>query len=1194
MQSFGNYNINPNPPVYVGGGEKRKKKKEEKPSEDIAGKIVTPIAVTAAAALAICAGVFGVNKALGGGKKVVGETAKKTAGTVKDGITIEAAKSKSLQFLTNITNNKSTTYQDLKNAQSYSNLVLNFIKQSSTKVPDVLTKYNNLLNKLVTKYATNASTNNPFTFDTDDQNEINNLSSSLSSLRNLLNNTQPKKVTQNNKDKKIPTAEITPENTLQSTNIDSIKSFTNAEIKQKTENETTVYYLSGAITDSQKPQQTKYVKISDLSAEKLKLLIESDNFSEIIKYVETQHLSNLLASLDLNSPKYATIIEQLKQNVNASADKDREKSKILYWILAAQTKQSKKLSDIIKKLSDNDLINEESVFQCLQYNGIITKQDTIPQTCSFTDIGINFLELVINEGYLSLDKLDELVQYKNITNYENKSLGLKIYQGKLFVSPKFIHTSYQTLLNKNETLDIFQAYAFIELLSPNCKEKYTKDLPTIDQVTTDDNEKVINHLCEKIKTTEFESADFNIQGYVNYSDVKKNVEQKLIQKSQAPVDTSAIDDLLQIPDSNSIIDEIPNDSQINTVEIMSSIGEDNSCSKYYLAFEAQNITFRNKQPTNHTFRGMEHPTQAFFYELKLDMSPNDMLELLKKEKIKDLILQNTNFLTAYLDKLTKLVGTYTAYSNIEKLKELQNQLNNITDGNIGKLDGAKMRFANRITDQENLQQKIKAFDDDTTAEKLFDNFNALKNQIALDDRFQPCNTYVLFKCGVIREGNCDFIQNSTNELAFPIYKINVDNKNTVTISKYTSKNCYITYTNPAAFLKSPNITVTSNPIKDAIEEMSKATKATESTKSTKSTKSSSLEETQKTTLLKNLLNLLSSQEVQSQLNFTYPSQIKKLLQCRNINSAMDILKNKNLLNALNKVSITKKYSKQKDINQEKEIAFCTILGPKKDTSQSFLSNEKIPLFNLFDDIEYNVYFKQIEKKKGTEKYDIAINYCTKTSLKTVYMQIFVTDSKSSIEVNYNGQRITYNILEKKLDIPKGATLDSEEKTIIKYFIFNKLNKKQKIDFAKNQLSQLAQQKKKYLDCCDTGNPKNQQEALSVQAQLVFYIDYLINYDSTYNKEKKKAWNAIYKGNGKINGLKQDLYVDKQGKLFFTTATASSPTTSNPSIPDSGQYMHIESLSPESKLNVKFSPFEKETTPQVQNDGGGKKRKKKTK
>lgn len=520
MQSFGNYNINPNPPVYVGGGEKRKKKKEEKPSEDIASKIALPIAVTAGAALAICAGVFGVNKALGGGKKVVGETVEKAAETVKDGITIEAAKSKSLQFLTNITNNKSTTYQDLKNAQSYSNLVLNFIKQSSTEVPDVLTKYNNLLNKLVTKYATNASTNNPFTFDTDDQNEINNLSSALL-LRNLLNNTQPKKVTQNNKDEKIPTAEITPENTLQSTNIDSIKSFTNAEIKQKTENETTDYYLSGAITDSQKPQQTKYVKISDLSAEKLKLLIESDNFSEIIKYVETQHLSNLLASLDLNSPKYATIIEQLKQNVNTSADKDMEKSKILYWILAAKTKQSKKLSDIIKKLSDNDLINEESVFQCLQYNGIITKQNTTPQTCAFTDIGTNILELVINEGYLSLDKLDELVRSKKITNYENKSLGLKIEQGNLFVSPKFIHTSYQTLLNKNETLDIFQAYAFIELLSPKGKEKYTKDLPTIDQVTTEDNKNVINHLCEKIKTTEFESADFKIQGYANYSDVKK-------------------------------------------------------------------------------------------------------------------------------------------------------------------------------------------------------------------------------------------------------------------------------------------------------------------------------------------------------------------------------------------------------------------------------------------------------------------------------------------------------------------------------------------------------------------------------------------------------------------------------------------------------------------------------------------------
>ena len=45
-----------------------------------------PIAVTAGAALAICAGVFGVNKMLGGGggKKVVGETVEKAVGTVKE------------------------------------------------------------------------------------------------------------------------------------------------------------------------------------------------------------------------------------------------------------------------------------------------------------------------------------------------------------------------------------------------------------------------------------------------------------------------------------------------------------------------------------------------------------------------------------------------------------------------------------------------------------------------------------------------------------------------------------------------------------------------------------------------------------------------------------------------------------------------------------------------------------------------------------------------------------------------------------------------------------------------------------------------------------------------------------------------------------------------------------------------------
>lgn len=145
-----------------GGGEKRKKKKEEKPSEDIASKIALPIAVTAGAALAICAGVFGVNKALGGGKKVVGETVEKTAGTVKETAkkankTIQEQQQEISKILRNLQADQKFTkdeatqltqyltaytsaltlggYQGI-NIDNYTKLINNFIKNINKKFKD--------------------------------------------------------------------------------------------------------------------------------------------------------------------------------------------------------------------------------------------------------------------------------------------------------------------------------------------------------------------------------------------------------------------------------------------------------------------------------------------------------------------------------------------------------------------------------------------------------------------------------------------------------------------------------------------------------------------------------------------------------------------------------------------------------------------------------------------------------------------------------------------------------------------------------------------------------------------------------------------------------------------------------------------------------------------------------------------------
>lgn len=121
-----------------------------------------PIAVTAGAALAICAGVFGVNKALGGGKKVVGETVEKTAGTVKETAkkankTIQEQQQEISKILRNLQADQKFTkdeatqltqyltaytsaltlggYQGI-NIDNYTKLINNFIKNINKKFKD--------------------------------------------------------------------------------------------------------------------------------------------------------------------------------------------------------------------------------------------------------------------------------------------------------------------------------------------------------------------------------------------------------------------------------------------------------------------------------------------------------------------------------------------------------------------------------------------------------------------------------------------------------------------------------------------------------------------------------------------------------------------------------------------------------------------------------------------------------------------------------------------------------------------------------------------------------------------------------------------------------------------------------------------------------------------------------------------------
>lgn len=68
MQNFGNYNVNPNTPIYVGGGKKKVKKQSE--DKSLGEKVAIGVASTAGAIAAILIGYGIINKFTGNTTKI--------------------------------------------------------------------------------------------------------------------------------------------------------------------------------------------------------------------------------------------------------------------------------------------------------------------------------------------------------------------------------------------------------------------------------------------------------------------------------------------------------------------------------------------------------------------------------------------------------------------------------------------------------------------------------------------------------------------------------------------------------------------------------------------------------------------------------------------------------------------------------------------------------------------------------------------------------------------------------------------------------------------------------------------------------------------------------------------------------------------------------------------------------------------
>ena len=110
MQNFGNYNVNPNTPIYVGGGKKKVKKQSE--DKSLGEKVAIGVASTAGAIAAILIGYGIINKFTGNTTKIT-QDAKKAAEAVVP--KAKGAEKKTADIIKGKDSSTQSTYVLLKN-----------------------------------------------------------------------------------------------------------------------------------------------------------------------------------------------------------------------------------------------------------------------------------------------------------------------------------------------------------------------------------------------------------------------------------------------------------------------------------------------------------------------------------------------------------------------------------------------------------------------------------------------------------------------------------------------------------------------------------------------------------------------------------------------------------------------------------------------------------------------------------------------------------------------------------------------------------------------------------------------------------------------------------------------------------------------------------------------------------------------
>ena len=397
--------------------------------------------------------------------------------------------------------------------------------------------------------------------------------------------------------------------------------------------------------------------------------------------------------------------------------------------------------------------------------------------------------------------------------------------------------------------------------------------------------------------------------------------------------------------------------------------------------------------------------------------------------------------------------------------------------------------------QEQLHEKLAAFDDDQDSSKLFTNFENLKTFISTNYTLGANSTYYI-------NSNNEWTDN-VGEAKFVI-SVGADPKTDVTITKKDTY-CELTYD------KDGHITVKATPAKKYIDIITADEK---SLKQTAPDLKCPISDDDKKTALKNLKDLLNNNDFKNAYNkkrgimqaiphmFLNNDCLEELKKASSVENATNILKDtkkySNILAALNATTISTTYKTQDDLTKA--------IGDIQYLNEMLVSStipRQLPLFSGDTNEEY------ITKIDG----DTTV-YTTDEATPKEY-KVKYDSSQNTVTIEFDNKTYTYTVSETECTLAENNVPD---KDLFEYFVYMALRNdptKQKA-FAQKLLS---------LEYNKIGSDMDRRKKAKVTRLIA--------------ASKPDLYKSMMNGTLK-NGDKTHLYLDENGNILETKPDDSTP------------------------------------------------------